>query len=490
MSTNFWNAISRATKPLNNHSESELIHGSELLLCWSELHNSNLRLNLRLDQISYALMATPMNHQFRSTFIVLVLLITNSVHSFAMEVNRIVAVVEDGVILESELATQITNIKEKITASGTQIPSEDVIRQQVLERMIINKLQLQQAARAGMTIDDQTLQRSMAQLAKQNNMSPEQFRAALQSEGMSYSEFTAQMRDELIMNQLRNRLIHSRIKVSDREVEHFLETQGKASLDKNIQYHLGHILISTPEAASPTQIQTARDRAEKLIEKLKAGADFSETAISSSDGTQALTGGDLGWRRLGQVPTIFVDYVSNMQQGDIEGPIRSASGFHIIKVLEAQGIGKHVVIQTKVRHILLKTSDLFSDDDAREKLAGLRERIVDGDDFSKLARSHSDDKGSALKGGDLGWTTPGALVPQFEEAMSKLQPGELSQPIQTQFGWHLIEVLDRAERDNTSEYRKDQAREEIRKQKIEEETELWLRQLRNEAYVEIRLDRV
>ena len=202
-----------------------------------------------------------------------------------------------------------------------------------------------------------------------------------------------------------------------------------------------------------------------------------------------MTGGDLGWRRLGQVPTIFVEHVSNMEPGDIEGPIRSASGFHIIKILEAKGVGKHVVIQTKVRHILLKTSDLFSDEDARKKLAGLRERIIDGDDFSKLARSNSDDKGSALKGGDLGWTTPGALVPRFEEAMAKLQPGDISQPIQTQFGWHLIEVLDRAERDNTSDYRKDQAREEIRKQKIEEETELWLRQLRNEAYVEIRLDR-
>ncbi len=407
-----------------------------------------------------------------------------------MEVNRIVAVVEDGVILESELITQIYNIKAKISASGTQLPSDDVIRQQVLERMIITKLQLQQAERAGMTIDDQTLQRSMVQLAKQNNMSPEQFREALQSEGMSYAEFTAQMRDELIMNQLRNRLIHSRIKVSDREVDHFLETQGKAGLDKNIQYHLGHILIGTPEAASPTQTQLARERADNLIEELRNGKDFSEAAIGSSDGSQALTGGDLGWRRLGQVPTIFVEYVSNMEPGDIEGPIRSASGFHIIKILEAKGVGKHVVIQTKVRHILLKTSDLFSDEDARKKLAGLRERIIDGDDFSKLARSHSDDKGSALKGGELGWTSPGALVPRFEEAMAKLQPGEMSQPIQTQFGWHLIEVLDRAERDNTSEYRKDQAREEIRKQKIEEETELWLRQLRNEAYVEIRLDRV
>lgn len=409
--------------------------------------------------------------------------------TIAMDINRIVAIVEDGVILESELNHQIYNITNKLAASGTQLPPAEVIRQQVLERMIITKLQLQHAERAGMTIDDQTLQRSIGQLARQNNMSPEEFRNVLRSEGMNYSDFLREMRNELIMNQLRNRLIHSRITVSDHEVEHFLETQGKAGLDQTTQFHLAHILIATPEAASPTQIQQARDRAEKIVAEIKNGKDFKQSAVSLSDGSQALNGGDLGWRRLSQVPTIFVDYVSNMQQGEIQGPIRSASGFHIIKMIELKGVGKHVVMQTNVRHILLKTSDLFSDDDARKKLDGLRERIVDGDDFSKLARSNSDDKSSALKGGNLGWTNPGAFVPRFEEAMAKLEPGEISQPVQTQFGWHLIQVLGRAEHDNTSEYQKNQAREEIRKQKIEEETELWLRRLRNEAYVEIRLDK-
>lgn len=412
-----------------------------------------------------------------------------AVRSEAMEVNRIVAVVEDSVILESELNRQLSTIKAKLEASGTQLPPESVIRQRVLEQMIINKLQLIQAERAGMQVDEDTLQRSMAQLAKQNHMSPEQFRSAIKREGLDYSEFLNEMRNEIIMNQLRSSLITSQIQVSDREVEHFMATRGKQGLDKNLRYRLGHILVATPEAASPAQIKEARNRAEALVAKLKEGANFGELAVGSSSGSQGLEGGDLGWRRLAEIPTMFVDYVPSMQKGDIQGPIQSASGFHIIKLMDSEGAGKHVVVQTKVQHILLKTSELFSDEDARKKLEMLKQRIEDGDDFGALARAHSDDKASALKGGDLGWVSPGALVPTFEEAMAALEPGGVSDPVQTQFGWHLIKVIGRGERDNTDEYRKEQAREEIRKQKVEEETELWLRRLRNEAFVEIRLEK-
>lgn len=432
------------------------------------------------------------NHSLKTSFISALFLTAGliaSTNSPAIDFNRIVAVVEDGVILESELNRQMATIKSKLEASGTQLPPEPIIRQQVLERMIINKLQLQQAERSGMHVDDNMLQRSMAQLAKQNNMTPEAFRRAIKSEGLDYSEFLNEMRNEIVMNQLRNRLITSRIKVSDREVEHFMTTQGKQGLDNNIRYRIGHILIATPEAASPTQVQQTRSRANSVLEKLKSGADFGEVAVASSDGSQGLSGGDLGWRRLGEIPTIFVDYVASMQAGDLQGPIQSASGFHIIKLIEVEGSEKHVVTQTKVQHILLKTSDLFSDDDAKQKLDQLKRRIEDGDDFATLARAHSEDKASALKGGDLGWVGPGVLVPRFEEAMETMSPGDVSDPIQTQFGWHLITVLDRAERDNTKEYRKEQARAEIRKQKIEEETELWLRRLRNEAFVDIRLDK-
>ncbi len=406
----------------------------------------------------------------------------------AMDVNRIVAIVDDGVILNSELNRQIEIIKQNLGSSGTQLPPELVIRRQVLERIIINKLQLQRASQVGMHVDDQTLQRSMAQLAKQNNMSLEEFRNTIKNQGMDYANFMEDMRDEIMMNQLRNRTIAARIKVSDQEVDHFINTRGKLGVNQNTQYHLGHILIATPEAASPTQIQRAKQRATDIIDKLRAGKDFKETAVSVSDGAQGLNGGDLGWRRPEEIPTLFVDLVSTLQEGELAGPIQSASGFHIIKILEMKGAEKHVVFQTKVQHILIKTNDLLSDEDARKKLLLLKQRIEDGDQFSTLAQSHSDDKSSALKGGGLGWVSPGALVPNFEEAMKKLEPGDISAPIQTQFGWHLIQVLDRKERDNTDEYRKELVRDEIRKQKFEEETELWLRQLRNEAYVEIRLD--
>lgn len=406
---------------------------------------------------------------------------------FAMDVNRIVAVVNDGVILESELSRQIDIIKTNLSASGTQLPPETIIQRQVLERMIINKLQLQQAERAGMNVDDQMLQRSMARLAQQNNMSPEDFRNAVRAEGMDYGRFMEDMRNELIMNQLRSQMIASRIKISDQEVDHFLQTRGKAGTNRNIQYHLGHILIATPEAASPTQIQQSQQRAHEILSELRGGKNFKEMAVSVSDGSQGLKGGDLGWRRLGEIPTLFVGVVPDMEDGELAGPIQSASGFHIIQLIERKGAGKHVIFQTKVQHILLKTSDLFSDEDARSKLLVLKQRIEDGDEFSAIAQAHSDDTSSALKGGDLDWVNPGALVPNFEQAMNKLEPGQISDPVQTQFGWHLIRVLDRAERDNTEEYKKELARQEIRKQKIEEETELWLRQLRNEAYVEIRL---
>jgi peptidyl-prolyl cis-trans isomerase SurA len=407
--------------------------------------------------------------------------------AYPADINGIVAIVEDDAILASELNAQVRSIQNKLQSSGTPLPPEAVMQRQVLERMIVNKLQLQQAGRAGVHVDDSMLQRSVAQLAKQNNMSTAEFRQAVISGGLEYSEFLTEIRNEMLINQLRNRVVTSRIKVSDREVKHFINTQAEGGIGGNVRYRLGHILIGTPEAASATQIHQARERAKSVVQKLEQGEDFGEVAVSNSGGTQGLSGGDLGWRQLGAIPTIFVDYVTSMQVDDVRGPIQSASGFHIIKLLELEGKGKHVVTQTKVQHILLKTSDLFSDEDAQQKLQSLRQRMEDGDDFSTLAKAHSDDKASALKGGELGWVSPGILVPAFEEAMTNLLPGEISQPVQTQFGWHLIQVLDRADKDNTKKYREEQARQQLRKKKIEEETELWLRRLRNEAFVEIRL---
>lgn len=404
--------------------------------------------------------------------------------------DRIVAVVEDGVILASELNQKVDAIIKQLASQNTPLPPERVIRRQVLERMIIDMLQLQLANKSGIQVDDETLRQSIVQLAQQNNMSLEEFRLALRDEGISYANFIEDMRKEIIINRLRVNQINSQIKISDREIEHYLETQGKLSQEQNTEYRLGHILIATPEAASPTQVQKARQKAERIVTEIHNGLDFKQVALSVSDGAQALQGGDLGWRKLGQLPTLFVDLVAQMQEGEVQGPIRSPSGFHIIKLLSVKGAGKHLITQTHARHILIKTDELVNDEDARKRLLDLKQRIEKGEDFAALARAYSDDKASAVKGGDLGWVSPGALVPPFEQTMNRLAVNEISDPLQTQFGWHIIQVLGRQERDNTLEYQKQQAQEEIAKRRIEEETELWLRRLRDEAYVEIRLDEI
>jgi peptidyl-prolyl cis-trans isomerase SurA len=405
-------------------------------------------------------------------------------------VDRIVAVVEDGVILESELQQRVDAIKKKLSESNTDLPPEPILARQVLERMIVDKLQLQMAERSGIRVDDETLRMAVQQIAERNHLSVENFRKALLQEGIAYTGFVEEIRNEIILGRLRSSQINNQIKVTDHEVEHYLETHGKTGVERGSEYLIGHILIAIPQTASPTQIQAAREKAQRLVEELNRGRDFKQTALSVSDDAQALAGGELGWRGLGQIPTVFADKVVAMKEGDIEGPIRSPSGFHIIKLLGVRGEDKHLVTKTHARHILIKPNEVLSDEEARQKLLNLKERVENGEDFAALARAYSDDKGSAIKGGDLGWVEPGALVPPFEEAMNKLATNEISDPVQTQFGWHLIQALERQEQDNTEDYQKTQARDEIFKRKVEEETELWLRRLRDEAYVEIRLDEI
>lgn len=409
--------------------------------------------------------------------------------SQAQSLDRIVAIVEDDVVLERELDNEVAVITNKLRGNNVTIPPEFILKKQVLERMIMDKLQRQLAARSGIQVGEETLRNSVAEIASRNNMSVEAFKQELLSQGMDFKAFEDNLRNEVIINQLRGREIGARVKVTDAEVEHYMETQNKAGSNNN-QYHLGHILISVSEGASAGSIQKAREKAEQTVIELRGGKDFRETAISVSNDDNALKGGDLGWRNIGQIPTLFTDTVTTMKQGDISDPIRSPSGFHIIKMLETEGSAKHIVTKTQVRHILIKTNELIDDTEAQKRLLALKDRIRDGDDFATLARAHSDDKGSAVNGGSLDWVGPGALVPQFEEAMNKLGINEISPPVQTQFGWHMIQVLGRQNQDNSSQFKKDRIRDEIRKRKIEEETELWLRRLRDEAYVEIDLDRL
>jgi peptidyl-prolyl cis-trans isomerase SurA len=404
--------------------------------------------------------------------------------------DKIIAVVEDDVILDRELEQEVSVILQRIQNDNTALPPRFVLRKQVLEKMIVDKLQRQLAEKAGVTVSEETLNRSVGEIARRNNMDVQGFRIELERQGMSYESFLENVRNEIIINELRGREIGGRIKVTDQEIQHYLETQDQGGTEAE-QYHLGHILIAVKEGASSSEIQQASSKAESLVSRLRAGEDFTQTAISNSDDGNALKGGDLGWRSVGDVPTLFVDYVKTMATGDIAGPIRSPSGYHILKMLDKKGAMDHqMVTKTKVRHILIKTNELVDDNEARNRLLALKERIGNGEDFGALARSHSDDKGSALKGGSLDWVSPGDLVKPFEEAMEKLAIKEISDPVQTQFGWHLIQVLGRENKDNSVEYRKNMARDAIRKRKIEEETELWLRRLRDEAYVEIYQDRL
>lgn len=418
--------------------------------------------------------------------LLLLALLCSSLTIAAESIDRIVAVVDKGVILQSEFDQQVQIMRGRLAEQQQTVP-ENILQQRVLDRMIINKLQLQIAERSNVDIPESMLQDSLQKLADRNKLTLDEFRATLTQSGMDLETFKAGLREELIINRIQSSYVHNEVKVSDNEIDHFLDTQGQIGGNSSAEYHIGHILIATPNTATPDQVQAAQLKAEKAIEDLQQGKPFKSLALSISDGGKALEGGDLGWFKLEQVPTLFVSEVSDMQAGDVRGPIRSPSGFHLVKLFETRGIEKHVMTQTHVQHILIKINALISDQIARERLLQLKERLEGGEDFETLARAHSEDRGSAIKGGDLGWVVPGALVPPFEAAMDKLQPGQISNPVQTQFGWHLIQVLDRQQRDNTLDFRKSQARQAIFRRKADEAIQLWLARLRDEAYVEIRL---
>jgi len=415
------------------------------------------------------------------------LLILQSFNVSATEyLDGIAAVVEDDIILESELVREVASIAANLKSSNVQLPPEDIFYKQVLERLIIEKLQSQLALKAGVKVSDDMVNASLENIARQNGLDMQSFKKEISNQGMEFEDFKENVRKEIIINQLRSQEIGGRIKVSEQEIEHYLETEISAQ-DQKVQYLLGHILVAVSEGASAATIQAEATEARSITEQLRQGADFKQMAVSVSNGVNALQGGELGWRTLNQLPTLFVDVVKMMSKGEIADPIRSPGGFHILKLLDTTGVESHVITETHVRHILIKTNELINDAEAKKRLEAIAGRIADGDDFAILAKANSDDSGSAIQGGDLGWVVPGLLVPPFEKAMSELAVDEISQPVQTQFGWHLIQVLGRRSKDNRENQQKNQARDEIRNRKIEEETELWLRRLRDEAYVDIRL---
>ncbi len=415
----------------------------------------------------------------------LMLAITIAPAAANQSLDRIVAVVNDDIILESELRAEIANVRQQYRGSGMRLPSGRELERQVIERLVMKRLQLNQAQRMGITVDDNTLNAAVRRIAEQNNMGLVQFQQALQREGMSFGRFREDLRDDIVISRLHQRQVERSVDVSEREVDEHL---ASAAASEDLEYRLSHILIATPQAASPEQIEEARQRAEALREELRDGADFAETAARVSDAANALDGGDLGWRRGGELPTVFQDVVRSMQTGETSDVLRSSSGFHIVRLNEIRSDDSRVVTQTRARHILIRTSEVVGDDDARARLESLLDRMEQGESFSDLARAHSDDPGSASQGGDLGWMSPGQLVPAFERTMDSLEPGQRSRPFQTQFGWHIVEVQDRREHDSTEDYRRAEAIRQIRERKGEESLEGWLRRMRDDAYVEVRLD--
>lgn len=406
--------------------------------------------------------------------------------SATVEIDGIVAIVNDVVITRSELEDQVRTIKQQLRQQNTPAPISAVLQKQVLERLITNRLQLQLAASTGIRVDDDTLNRTINRIAEQNKLSLTEFRDVLEKDGFSFDKFREDIRGEITITRLRQRQVDSRITVTDQEVSQFLAAQARQGKSDD-EYRLGHILIALPEAAAPEQIQAARQKAGQVLDKLRGGADFKETAIAVSDSRQALEGGDLGWRSAAQLPSLFAPLVPGMKKGDLSDIIRSPGGFHIITLLDYRGGKRHTVTQTLARHILIRTNELLTDDDASMRLEQLAQRIKKGEDFAELARASSDDKGSAVNGGSLGWVGPGDTVPAFEQVMNNLPLGQVSGPFKSEFGWHIMQAQERREHDNTEAYNRSQAQEAIRSRKIEEEYQNWLRRLRDEAYVEYRL---
>ena len=402
-----------------------------------------------------------------------------------IEADRIVAVVNDEAITLNELRAQMARVERQLRQQGTQMPPRDVLEKHILERMIVDRVQLQLARETGLRVEDSQLDQAMVRIAESNRMDLAQLRNSLAQDGIAWVKFREDIRSEMTIVRLREREVDSRIVVSDGEIDNFLESAGAMG---NEEYNLAHILLRTPEQAKPEQLARLQARAEDIVAQLRKGEDFAKLAAANSDAPDGLSGGLMGWRSRERLPSLFAEEVVKLKSGEISAVLRSPAGFHILKLLDRRGgaIKAQPVEQTHARHILIKTSELVSESEARRRLVALKERVSHGTDFAELARLHSNDL-SASRGGDLGWLNPGDTVPEFEQAMNRLRPGEVGEPVQSPFGWHLIQVLARRT-DVSTERVRQHARQALRERKAEEAYQDWLRQMRDRAYVEYRLE--
>jgi peptidyl-prolyl cis-trans isomerase SurA len=405
----------------------------------------------------------------------------------SLPIDRIVAVVNEDVITQHELTRRRAHILRQLNKQGTPTPPEDVLTRQVLERMIVDLAQLQMAKETGIKVDDAQLDRTLSRIASDNKMDLTQFRAAVEKDGTDYRTFREDIRGEIIMSRLREREVDNAVAVSDSEVDAEL-SQEKSRQVTQTEYRLQHILLLIPDQATPQQIEAKRVKAEQAAAQLARGADFGQVAAGFSEAADALSGGNLGWRATSRLPSLFAEALAHMTPGQTSPVLKSANGFHIVKLLDTRGSsGTPQVTQTHARHILMKSKDGITDAELRQRLEALKTRIATGADFAELAKLQSEDV-SASNGGDLGWISPGETVPEFERAVNELKPGQISDPIQTPFGWHLVQVLERREGALPDEKRKIAVRQAIRARKADEAYEDWLRQIRDKAYVENRLE--
>ncbi len=402
------------------------------------------------------------------------------------KMDRIIAVVDQSVITEREMLNRMESVKAQMIKKGVDVPPDDVLQKQILERLIVDSLQLQLAAQTGIKVEDAQLDKTIERIAEQNNLTLPAFKKALEEDGTQFYKFREDIRNDIILARLRERDVDNKVNISEAEIDNYLTTQEKeGDLD---EFNISQILIRLPEDSAPEDIQKARARTEQITKALAEGMSFEKVSANFSDAPNALDGGGLGWRSGQQMPAQFLELVKTLQPGGVSRPIRSGTGVHILKLNDRRaGASTLIVEQTHVRHILLKPNEVLSDKEAKQKIEGIKERIDHGTPFQDMARQYSDD-GSASSGGDLGWISPGDTVPVFEKTMAELAVNEVSMPVRSQFGWHLIQVLERRKQDMSKESKRLKARQEIRARKAEESYNDWIHELRDKAFVEMRLE--
>lgn len=400
--------------------------------------------------------------------------------------DGIAALVNDGIVLKSELQVETDRIVARLQQQGTQLPPPQILMRQVLDRLVTEQLQLQRAEKVGIQVSDETVNQALATIAQRNSIPLSDLPAMLAREGVDYTSYRRDLRRQITIDQLRQRDVLQRINVSPKEVDAYLARQeGKASLRQ--EFLISHILIALPVSATPGEIETAEKQVNDLYQRLQAGEDFATLAVTYSNGQQALEGGSLGWLKGSELPSLFADVAPGLARGAVSEPIRNAGGFHLIKLVDRRGGEAIMENQTHARHILLTTNEVLDDSAAEQRLKEIRQRIVSGEDFAAVAKAVSEDAQSAIEGGDLGWTGPGNFVPVFESVMSKLEPNEISEPFRTQFGWHIVQVLERRVYDATADKQRQEAILAVRNSKLGDEVDIWTRRLRDEAFVEYRL---